>query len=147
MKRRVAVRGIFVKNGKILCVKLKPYRHYIKGQDWITIGGGLDSGESLIPALKREIFEETGVTPDIGSLLYVQQFYYADMEHLEFFFNINNVNDYMEIDLKNTSHGFEEIAEIDFVDPKEQVILPTFLNKIDFSNFNPDSATQFFSEL
>ena len=40
------------------------------------VGGGIDIGEAAIPALEREIFEETGVKPSVGSLLYLQQYPY-----------------------------------------------------------------------
>ena len=45
MKRRIAVRGIFVNDGTLLCVKLKPYNTAITGEFWCTIGGGVDMGE------------------------------------------------------------------------------------------------------
>lgn len=51
---RVSVRGIMIKDNKFLLG-----RH---GEDgtWETFGGGLDFGEDLKEALKREILEETG---------------------------------------------------------------------------------------
>jgi len=74
MKRRVAVRAVIVDDGKLHCVKLKPYAGKIGGDYWCVIGGGVDPGEPLIQALTREVEEETGITPTIGSLLFVQQF-------------------------------------------------------------------------
>lgn len=51
---RVSVRGVMIEDNKILLG-----RH---GEDgtWETFGGGLDFGEELHDALKREILEETG---------------------------------------------------------------------------------------
>lgn len=81
--RRVAVRGIILKDGKILCVRLKQYpgKATDDGCDyWCTPGGGVDVGEPLIPALEREIIEETAIKPAIGNLLYIQQFEHNNWE-------------------------------------------------------------------
>jgi ADP-ribose pyrophosphatase YjhB (NUDIX family) len=94
---------------------------------WCLPGGGLDEGETLIAGVEREMIEETGVAPVIGTLLYVQQFVHEDVDYLEFFFHITNSNDYLHIDLSKTTHGEKEIAEIGFVDPKAVTIQPEFL--------------------
>ncbi len=129
MVRRVTVRGIIVHNGKLLCVRLKPYNREHREFYWCTPGGGLDYGESLTEGLVREMIEETGIRPVIGNLLYVQQFKEKDTgnEQLEFFFNILNPTDYMNVDLASTSHGEEEIEELDFIDAASNHVLPKFL--------------------
>jgi len=50
---REAVRGIIIKNNKILMV-------HSKNKDYKFPGGGIKKGEAHIDALKREIEEETG---------------------------------------------------------------------------------------
>jgi ADP-ribose pyrophosphatase YjhB (NUDIX family) len=127
MNRRVSVRGIVMHNGKLLCVKLKPYHGAIKGDFWCTPGGGLDHGEALVAGLYREMIEETGVAPEIGELLYIQQFMYENTDMLEFFFHVKNSRDYLRLDLAKASHGAAEIERIEFVDPKKTDILPSFL--------------------
>jgi ADP-ribose pyrophosphatase YjhB (NUDIX family) len=134
MNRRVAVRGIIVRDGKLLCARLKPYRHKDALDYWCTPGGGVDPGEPLVPALQREVFEETGTIPEVGSLLYVQQFIHKDEEQLEFFFHITNARDFLNIDLSKTSHGQHEIEEIGFVDPRKHNVLPKFLSEESFAN-------------
>lgn len=94
---------------------------------WNTPGGGLDDGESLQDGVIREMVEETGISPRIGNLLYLQQFTYGNREFLEFFFNVTNVVDYLHVDLSKTTHGSLEIAEITFIDPKASHVLPKFL--------------------
>jgi len=139
--RRVAVRGVILKNNKLLCVRLKKYPGRIsnEGQDfWCTPGGGVDIGEPLIPALKRELIEETGIKPDVGQLLYIQQFQHKNWEHLEFFFHITNSEDYEDINLEATTHGATEIAEVDFIDLTDHTVLPVFLTKEDLVS---DAAT------
>lgn len=127
--RRVSVRGIVLHEGKLLCVKHKRKSALSSsGGDWWCLPGGkVEAGEALESALGREFYEETGVKPALGNLLYVQQFQFNGTEYLEFFFHITNATDYLSIDLKNTTHGEAEIEKIEFVDPRTTTIRPEFL--------------------
>lgn len=129
MIRRISVRGIVLHEGKLLCVRLKAYKEHLKRDNsyWCLPGGGLDEGEALIDGVKREMLEETGVEAQVGDLLYVQQFTHGEKDYLEFFFHITNTQDYLNIDLANSTHGEVEIEEIDFIDPKTVRVLPEFL--------------------
>lgn len=129
MTKRISVRAIVTRNNKLLCVRLKPYNEVSSQMtgSWCIPGGGLDYGEPLVKGLEREMLEETGVLPDVGPLLYVQQFTHNDIDYLEFFFHVKNTEDYLRIDLEKTTHGALEIAEIDFVNPITTPILPAFL--------------------
>lgn len=132
MNRRVAVRGVITRDGKILAVRLKKYagRATDDANDyWCTPGGGVDVGEPLLPALEREMIEELGVKPVIGKLLYVQQFVHGDTEQMEFFFHITNAADYAAVDLSKTTHGLVEIETVDFIDPAANRVLPQFLTE------------------
>jgi len=137
MERHISVRGIAVLDGKLLCVRLKPYFTVEDGDYnfWCTPGGGLDPGESLIEGFNREMIEETGVTPQVGRLLYVQQFPRQGKDILEFLFHIKNSEDYRSVDLSKTTHGPAEIEAIDFVDPKAVRVLPDFLASENLEEF------------
>ena len=133
--RRVAVRGIIFKDGKLLCQRLKAYRRNDR-DFWCTPGGGLDIGEQLEVGLRREMIEETGIDPKIGRLLFVQQFSEdGEKEQMEFFFLIENPEDYGSIDLTTTTHGDIEIEHVEFVDPAASVVLPAFLQTIDLKKY------------
>ena len=155
MRRRINVRGIIINNqGEIFCQKLTANTG--KGRNfWCTPGGGLEMGESLLDGLRREMIEETGVKPEIGKLLFIQQFAesgeqsaHGPNEQLEFFFLITNWQDYQHINLEQTSHGVKEVAECGFVDPKTTRILPTYLTEVDLDQLvNKSTNVQIMSEL
>jgi ADP-ribose pyrophosphatase YjhB (NUDIX family) len=150
MKRRIAVRAIIEKDGKLLLAKLTGYNTpgSKPNEYWCTFGGGVDDGEPLEQAVIREVIEETGVTPVVGPLLFVQQYKNTDgsMEHIEFFFHITNTDDFIAIDLSKTTHGEEEISEMAFVNPSKENVLPAFLKDIDYANII-GKPTQFFNYL
>jgi ADP-ribose pyrophosphatase YjhB (NUDIX family) len=130
MNLKITSRGIVLHEGKLLCVRLKPYRDPSRSTAndfWCVPGGGLEGDESIIACTEREMIEETGVKPVIGNLLYVQQFTDGETKFVEFFFHITNSQDYLHIDLSKTTHGEEEIEEIGFVEPRSAYILPAFL--------------------
>lgn len=148
--RRVAVRGLVYKNGKLFAQKL----HSSKQDYWCTPGGGIDPLESLHDALIREMIEETGVRPVIGKLALIQQFAthgtssHGEEEQLEFFFIIENADDYEHIDLSATSHGVEEIAAHGFVDPFTENILPKILQDPAFyDTLESSHEVQIFTQL
>lgn len=148
--RRVTVRSIVMHQDKLLCVRLKPYKGHLKRDNsyWCLPGGGLDEGEALIAGVEREMIEETGIKPIVGNLLYVQQFTHGDKDYLEFFFHITNGEDYLHIDLTKTTHGLEEIEEIDFIDPATNHILPEFLKTESLSeHIASGSSTKVISRL
>ena len=146
MNRRVAVRAVITYEGKLFCLRLKPYRHKDAPSYWCTPGGGLDDGEAIIPALEREIIEELGVRPVIGNLIYVQQFIHKDVEQMELFFHVTNTRDFLNVDLSKTSHGKVEIEEVRFIDITSEHILPEFLKTESFDNIAAQ-PTQFFNYL
>ncbi len=133
--RRVNVRAIIWLNNQLLAVKHKkddgsPASYYA------TPGGGLDSHESLQDGLVREMREELGITPRVGKLLFIQQFN-SDRggfdEELEFFFHVENPEDFIDIDLSSTTHGAEEIALCEFISPSAERLLPAFLTETDIA--------------
>ena len=128
--RRIAVRGIAFEDGKLLAVTHKD-RNGKETDFWAIPGGGLDPSESLVNGLHREMMEETGIAPKIGKLLFIQQYGENQREFLEFFFHIENPSDYRFVDLTTTTHGHIELARCEFIDPKQELVLPKFLTEVD----------------
>ena len=61
MEPRIRVSAILLWQGRLLlCRQEKPGKEY-----WLLPGGGVDGGETLIEALRRELREELGVEADV----------------------------------------------------------------------------------
>jgi len=133
MERRVIVRGVVYKDGRLLVVRRKSSQEH-----WSLPGGSLVNTEGLEYGLRREFMEEMGVEAEVGRLLFVQQFYHYgwNNERLELFFLVENVEDFVGVSLAGTTHGEEEIAEIGWVDPQAtEGLLPEFLSEVDIEDY------------
>lgn len=151
---RKTVRGIIVDPGhKILLIKYldeaSPSTRDFKNGFWVMPGGGVEVDESFEAALKREIFEETGMRNfQIGQCL-LSRLAYA---------NLNSIKDnlyyerYYLVKVKNTDINFDNITEvekkviktykwwtIEEVRESDEIIFPKgFKNIIDPKIFNND---------
>jgi ADP-ribose pyrophosphatase YjhB (NUDIX family) len=148
-KRRIGVRAIIFKDGKLLASTFQTESG--ESKHWAVPGGGLDPRESLTDGLKREIIEETGVTPMIGKLLFVQQFK-SDRtdrhEELEFFFHVTNPEDFGDISLTETTHGATELVRCEFITPANIPVRPAFLRTIDIASYiEQDLPVYLYNEL
>jgi ADP-ribose pyrophosphatase YjhB (NUDIX family) len=144
--RRISARGVVLKDGKMLCVKQKSYEGSISKTNgyWCTPGGGLEAGESLEECCAREMLEETGIPAKVGNLLYIQQFEHEGTEYLEFFFHVTNAADYEAVDLAQSTHGEKEIADIAFIDPKSNIVLPKLFTREPLEADAVKGVTRFF---
>lgn len=136
----IKVRGIIAYDNKLLIVK-----HV--GTDFMALPGGhLKYGEDVITCLKRELVEEFGTLPNVGRLLYVST-YMDKNEYVEFFFEVKNGKDYLNIDGLERTHA-HELAEMLWVSPDSDIkILPKQFNE-DFKNNKIfEGETKFISEL
>ncbi|WP_461206150.1 NUDIX hydrolase [Clostridium sp. DL1XJH146] len=69
----VAVKGIIVKDEKILIIK-RSSNDKIGADTWECVGGKIEFGEDLEEALMREVKEEVGLTITVDKLLYATTF-------------------------------------------------------------------------
>jgi 8-oxo-dGTP diphosphatase len=62
MEPRIRVSAILRRENRVLLIRHeKPGREY-----WLLPGGGVNAGESLVDALRREIAEEIGIETDVA---------------------------------------------------------------------------------
>lgn len=144
---RVTARGIIYKDGTLFAVRQKDYDTGEWKDFWCLPGGRLEDTESITDCAVRELQEELGVKPELGNLLYVQQYGDDGEQHIEFFFHVINVGDFEAVELETTSHGVREIAEFGFIDPANVKFLPEFLQTADIQRDIDAGTTQFFSYL
>jgi ADP-ribose pyrophosphatase YjhB (NUDIX family) len=119
----IKVRGIILHEGRLLVVR---HPHDISFAT--PPGGKLEWGEDIKECLSREMIEELGVKPEIGRLLYINNFTKEDgKQYIEFFLEVKNGRDYVNAEKLVRSHA-HEIAEIVWVSSTDDVcILPKTL--------------------
>jgi len=86
MNHRIRAAGIIL-NEKQEILLVRHVDHI--GEWWIPPGGGFaDQDYSTIDTVKREVFEETGLTVEVGPLIYVREFSEtsACIHHMEVFY-------------------------------------------------------------
>jgi ADP-ribose pyrophosphatase YjhB (NUDIX family) len=121
----VTIRGLIIDQGELFMVKHEPNANY-----HALPGGHLEPGETLADGLIRELIEETNVRPEVGHLLFINEWVSETHHRVEFFFWIRNGHDYRRADLSAASHGFE-IASLTFGDASDPKfnLLPSFLRQ------------------
>jgi 8-oxo-dGTP pyrophosphatase MutT (NUDIX family) len=72
---RLAVRGMIVRDGRLLLVNAYPGG---VSDLWCAPGGGVEPHASLPDNLIREVREETGLTVEVGALALVNEFHDPD---------------------------------------------------------------------
>ncbi len=138
-KTRQSVRALlFNPAGEFLLFKYKndPNIHPVGGQPlagdyWGTVGGGIDEGEDIMDALRREIFEETGHT-DIttGPQVWhrkVDLMFYGDILHIdEKYFVVHTARS----DISTAGHTQIErkfVSDMRWWKPADAAVTPDFI--------------------
>lgn len=84
---RLRVCGVCLHDDQVLLV-----HHRITDTDlWMPPGGGVEFGESVTDALKREFLEETGLTIEVEELLFTCEFIQLPLHAVELFFEVKAV--------------------------------------------------------
>ncbi len=90
MKHRIRAAGLLVNNDRLLLVL---ERNVIAGKEfWIPPGGGIEpEDDTVISCVRREFLEETGLSVEVGGLVYVREYIETsnDTHHLELFFRVH----------------------------------------------------------
>ena len=123
LKFNVTARGLIIHEGKLLICKLHSHDSF-----YCLPGGKLDISETIEQTMIREMVEESGITPVVGNLLFINQLINKTHHRIEFFYHIKNAQDYLEADLNTATHA-NEIAEWKLADIRndEYDLRPSFL--------------------
>jgi len=108
---RARVTGVLIEEKSILLVK-----HTEKVDEnrfWSLPGGKVEQGETLEYAMKREMFEETGLNVEIQRLLYVCDKPEEQVSRIHFLFRLKKING--TITLPSNLYDDNNITDIRFV--------------------------------
>jgi ADP-ribose pyrophosphatase YjhB (NUDIX family) len=85
MEHRIRAAALVVQGDSILLVKHQAPTTGVVW--WVPPGGGLEGSESVYDCVRRETFEEAGVSVELGAIVYVRQFIDHELQrhHLELF--------------------------------------------------------------
>jgi 8-oxo-dGTP diphosphatase len=92
---RVRVCGICLQNDQLLMVKHQGMNN-ASGIFYAPPGGGLEYGESVEDALKREFIEETHLQISVGKLLAVHEFLKPPLHAIELFFEVKIMGGHLQ---------------------------------------------------
>jgi 8-oxo-dGTP diphosphatase len=84
-KLRVRACGLCWQGDRLLLVNHKMLR---QGDFWAPPGGGVEVGESLEEAVKREYREETGLFVDVSQFRFGCEFIHSPLHAIELFFEV-----------------------------------------------------------
>lgn len=107
------------RDGKILALKRAPDDHS-RGGNWDLPGGGYEQGEDVLDAIKREVFEETGII-----VKSVAPVYFANNSAKTGFFQGDNVFGmcYLCREWEGEIRLSDEHMEYQWIDPSDFVQL------------------------
>ena len=122
MKHRIRAAAIVVEGDSMLLVKHQghgPEDGYVW---WVPPGGGVEGEESLEECARRETLEETGLSVELGNILYIREFLEPGYHHLEIFFLANSYSGSVvtgenpDVGVLDTAHA---IGDVRFVHRRE----------------------------
>lgn len=141
---RVRVGGLIIHDDSLLLVKLQPPTrpHPI----WMPPGGGVNHGEPLESALKRELLEEAGVEVETGRLCLVHEFIEPPYHAIEFYFRSmisgGNLQKGIDPERPGDMQILKDLKFFPFSDLSGIELYPEFLRSHIDSIINHDSDIQ-----
>lgn len=95
---RLRAMGVWIKDDKALMISHKGLN--LENKFWNFPGGGVEKGEAIEDALKREFKEETNSEIKVLDLVIFREFINPPLHALELYFRVNGTN-------QNPSLGFD----------------------------------------
>ena len=100
--KKILAGGIIEKDGKYLLVQ--ETQEKCQGK-WNIPAGGVDDGENVIDAAKREVFEETGCKVEITGILEIINKNLEDIDVIIFIFDTKLIEENIQIDGVETAEA------------------------------------------
>lgn len=131
MGPRLAVRGVVVHEGRLLLVNA--YGGGISDL-WCAPGGGVERGSSLPDNLAREIYEETGLTVQVGTPCLVNEFHDPDRDfhQVEVFFRCKLRAGTLSEDWKDPEQIVDQRRWVSEADMQALRVKPNSLSRVAF---------------
>lgn len=116
-KPRIIVSAVIQNGNKVLLTK----EILESGEKWIMPGGGVEFGENLVEAVKREIKEELGMDIEVGKLLGHREAIYTQYNYhtVIFFFLAKPLGNFILSEKQVLSANYfstKETQDLDLVD-------------------------------
>lgn len=146
---RVRVCGLLVESGKLLLVNIQsPTR---SEPFWTPPGGGLEFGESLQNAVKREIFEETGLQVEPTDLMYTSEFIKKPFHAVEYYWRCHRLGGELALGSDpEFDRGQQMLKAVEFIELNQLAYLPVFpeyiRDHISEDYYNRNHSTTHFSQ-
>lgn len=120
---RISAKGLLVKDGKMAAIRIRD-----AGEEWcIMPGGGLEEGETVSEALRREMAEELGVDVECGELLFVIEGLRGESFHrVDMVFECRLTGDAENV----VRHADTNQAGVDWLDIERLNTLPLYPSKL-----------------
>ena len=100
-KIMVSCRGVIVDGDKMLLVENKKNENKF----YCTAGGKMEFGENPRQTVEREIYEELGINPQVGRLLYINTFDDGKTQAVDFLYEVLNSADYKDVEKLKGTHS------------------------------------------
>ncbi len=107
--------------GKILMLHRQD--HKPQGNSWAGPAGKVDSGEDIVKAISREVYEETGLS--LKNPMYFRKLYVCFPEY-DFIYHIFHevIEDFFDVEIREEEH-----KDFKWIEPKNALDLPLMLDE------------------
>jgi len=106
---------------------------------WYPPGGVVGIKESAEEALSRIVYRQTGIKPQIQTLVYIREYSRSKVLQLELYFSIRNSHDFRQVKTSKLLESDESVDEISFIKPKRADGLhPSFLRTLTLPKSSAD---------